>query len=286
MINAFIIFVTINCNNMDYKKLKNKSDNFFLIAGPCVVENEEILFNIASTVKKICDELGILYIFKASYRKANRSRIDSFTGKGDLTGLELIKKIGESFKIPTTTDIHSAGEAEIASNYVDIIQIPAFLSRQTDILLAAGKTGKIINIKKGQFMSPGSMAFVVEKITYTGNKNILLTDRGTMFGYGDLILDFRGIPQMQKLNVPVIVDCTHSLQKPNSESGVTGGDPEMIETIARSAVAAGADGLFIETHPDPANALSDGANMLRLDKIKPMLETLVKIRKAVAGHDL
>ena len=266
---------------MNYDRLKDKTGSFSLIAGPCVVESEEILMIIAETVKKICDELGIFYIFKASYRKANRSRIDSYTGPGDLKGLELIKKVRDSLGIPVTTDIHSAEDAAVAARYVDILQIPAFLCRQTDLLIAAGKTGRIVNIKKGQFMAPESMAFAIAKISSTGNDKILLTDRGTMFGYGDLVMDFRGIPRMQKFNVPVIVDCTHSLQKPNSESGVTGGDPDMIETIARASIAVGADGLFIETHPDPSVALSDGANMLRLDKLRCLLETLVSIRKAL-----
>lgn len=266
---------------MLYDQLLSKSGNFFLIAGPCVVENEDMVMNIAETVSDICRKLGVTYIFKASYRKANRSRLDSFTGIGDIEGLKIIAKVKERFNVPVLTDIHSHEEAEIAAQYVDVLQIPAFLARQTDLLIAAAKTGKYVNIKKGQFMSPGSMKFAVDKVRQSGNDNILLTDRGTMFGYGDLIVDFRGIPFMQKLNIPVVVDCTHSLQKPNTETGVTGGDPEMIETIAKASIAVGADGLFIETHPKPEIAKSDGANMLRLDKLEELLEKLVRIREVV-----
>lgn len=266
---------------MLYDKLLSKTGNFFLIAGPCVVENEDMVMNIAETVSDICRTMGISYIFKASYRKANRSRLDSFTGIGDIEGLEIIAKVKKKFNVPVLTDIHSHEEAEIAAQYVDILQIPAFLARQTDLLISAAKTGKIVNIKKGQFMSPGAMKFAVDKVRQSGNDNILLTDRGSMFGYGDLVVDFRGIPQMQKFNVPVVVDCTHSLQKPNTETGVTGGDPEMIETIAKASIAVGADGLFIETHPKPEIAKSDGANMLRLDKLEALLEKLVRIRKVL-----
>ena len=266
---------------MNYSELKERSGNFFLIAGPCVVESEEMVMEIAGQVLSLCSKYDIPYIFKASYRKANRSRLDSFTGIGDIEGLEIIAKVKEKYGVPVITDIHSHEEAEIAARYVDILQIPAFLARQTDILIAAAKTGKIVNIKKGQFMSPGAMKFTVDKVRQSGNDNILLTDRGTMFGYGDLVVDFRGIPQMQKFNVPVIVDCTHSLQKPNTDTGVTGGDPDMIETIAKASIAVGADGLFIETHPKPEIAKSDGANMLRLDKLEVLMEKLVRIRDVV-----
>ena len=266
---------------MLYDQLLDKTGNFFLIAGPCVVENEEMVLTIAERILKICKDYDITYIFKASYRKANRSRLDSFTGIGDVEGLELIKRVKEVFSIPVVTDIHTNEEAALAAQYVDILQIPAFLCRQTELLAAAAKTGKIVNIKKGQFLSPDSMKFAIEKVRESGNHEVLVTDRGTMFGYGDLVVDFRGIPQMQKLNVPVIMDCTHSLQKPNSSSGVTGGDPELIETICRAAIATGADGLFIETHPKPEIAKSDGANMLNLDKLEGILEKLVRIREAV-----
>lgn len=266
---------------MLYDKLLDKSGNFFLIAGPCVVENEEMVFEIAEKVLGICNKFGITYIFKASYRKANRSRLDSFTGIGDIEGLELIRKVKEKYNIPALTDIHNNEEAALAADYVDILQIPAFLCRQTDLLIAAAKTGKIVNIKKGQFLSPESMKFAIEKVRESGNENIVVTDRGTMFGYGDMVVDFRGIPKMQKFNVPVVVDCTHSLQQPNQSKGVTGGDPEMIETIARAAIAVGADGLFIETHPRPEIAKSDGANMLRLDKMESLIEKLVRIRKVL-----
>lgn len=266
---------------MLYNQLTEKGKNFFLIAGPCVVESEDLVLEIAEKVNEICIKFDIKYIFKASYRKANRSRIDSFTGLGDIDGLEIIAKVKQKFGIPLLTDIHAAEEAEIAANYVDILQIPAFLARQTDLLFAAASTDKIVNIKKGQFMSPESMKFAVEKIKSTGNIKVLLTDRGTMFGYNDLIVDFRSIPKMQKFEVPVIMDCTHSLQQPNQSSGVTGGDPEMIETIAKAAVAVGADGLFIETHPKPEIAKSDGANMLHLDNLEPLLEKLVRLREVV-----
>lgn len=257
------------------------SDNFFLIAGPCVVETEAIVFEIASTVKSLCNELQIPYIFKASYRKANRSRLDSFTGIGDEKALELIAKVGQQLQLPTLTDIHTAEEASLAAKYVDVLQIPAFLCRQTDLLVAAAKTGKTVNIKKGQFLAPESMKFGVEKVRQSGNDNVWLTERGAMFGYQDMIVDFRGIPEMQKNNVPVVLDITHSLQQPNQSSGVTGGKPELIATIAKAGIAVGADGIFIETHPDPSKALSDGANMLPLNKLKSLLKQLIKIRKAI-----
>jgi 2-dehydro-3-deoxyphosphooctonate aldolase (KDO 8-P synthase) len=257
------------------------SDNFFLIAGPCVVETEAIVFEIASTVKSLCNELQIPYIFKASYRKANRSRLDSFTGIGDEKALELIAKVGQQLQLPTLTDIHTAEEASLAAKYVDVLQIPAFLCRQTDLLVAAAKTGKTVNIKKGQFLAPESMKFGVEKVRQSGNDKVWLTERGAMFGYQDMIVDFRGIPEMQKNNVPVVLDITHSLQQPNQSSGVTGGKPELIATIAKAGIAVGADGIFIETHPDPSKALSDGANMLPLNKLESLLKQLIKIRKAI-----
>lgn len=256
-------------------------DSFFLIAGPCVVESEDLLFQVATRVKAICERLSIPYVFKASYRKANRTRLDSFTGIGDENGLKLLKKIRDHFHIPVTTDIHSPEEARLAAGYVDILQIPAFLCRQTDLLVAAAETEKYVNVKKGQFLSGPAMKFAVDKIRQSGNSRILLTERGTTFGYQDLVVDYRNIPWMQTQDVPVVMDCTHSLQQPNQASGVTGGDPSLIGTIAKAAVAAGADGIFIETHPDPAHALSDGANMLQLDLLEPLLEKLVRIRKAV-----
>jgi 2-dehydro-3-deoxyphosphooctonate aldolase (KDO 8-P synthase) len=262
-----------------------QSGNFFLIAGPCVVENREICFDITRKVIEMTDKLNIPYIFKASYKKANRSKIDSFSGIGDKAGLELLRDIRKELKIPVLTDIHSAEEAYFASQYVDVLQIPAFLCRQTDLLVAAAKTGKVVNIKKGQFLAPESMKFAVDKVVQSGNKQVMITDRGTMFGYQDLIVDFRGIPEMKKFGFPVIMDITHSLQQPNQNSGVTGGRPDMIETLAKAAVAVGVDGLFLETHPEPMLAKSDGANMLRLDLLEAMLERLVKLRKTILDFE-
>lgn len=256
-------------------------NNFFLIAGPCIVENEEIVMQTAATVSQICIKLGIPYIFKASYRKANRTSASSFTGIGDEAALELIKMAGTTFRVPTLTDIHAQEEAALAAKYVDVLQIPAFLCRQTDLLEAAAKTGKIVNVKKGQFLSGPSMKFVVEKIRNAGNSKVMLTDRGNSFGYTDLVVDFRNIPWMQAHSAPVIMDCTHSLQQPNQTGGVTGGNPELISTIAKAAIATGANGLFIETHPNPSEAKSDGANMLKLNLLENLLEQLVRIRKAV-----
>lgn len=258
-----------------------ESENFFLIAGPCVIENETMPFEIAETILSICNRLQIPFIFKASYKKANRSRLDSFTGIGDEKGMHILREVGEKFSIPVLTDVHTEAECAIASEYCDVIQIPAFLCRQTDLLLAAGKTGKPVNVKKGQFVSAASMEFAVEKIRSTGNNHIILTERGNTFGYNDLVVDFRNIPDMKRFNVPVVVDITHSLQQPNQGSGVTGGRPDMIETIAMASVAAGTDGLFLETHPDPPHAKSDGANMLRLDLLEKLLEKLVRLRKAI-----
>lgn len=254
---------------------------FFLIAGPCVVESKEQVYEIAETVSALCRNLGIPYVFKASYRKANRTSAGSFTGIGDREAMELLQQAGKTFGVPVTTDIHTAAEAALAAQYTDILQIPAFLCRQTDLLQAAAETGKIINIKKGQFLSGPSMKFAVEKVNNAGNNRVLLTERGTTFGYQDLVVDYRNIPWMKSLGVPVVMDCTHSLQQPNQTSGVTGGNPELIGTIAKAAIATGADGLFIETHPNPAQAKSDGANMLQLSLLPALLESLVKIRKAV-----
>jgi len=256
-------------------------NSFFLIAGPCVVETEEITMQVADKVSGICKNLGIPYIFKASYRKANRTSGSSFTGIGDEKALTLVKKAGEKYKLPTTSDIHAHEEASVAAKYVDILQIPAFLCRQTDLLVAAAETGKIVNVKKGQFLSGPAMKFAVEKIRKAGNEKIILTERGTTFGYQDLIVDYRNIPLMQEHEVPVVMDVTHSLQQPNQTTGVTGGNPKMIGTIAKAAIAAGAEGLFIETHPEPSKALSDGANMLQLDKLEGLLQQLVKLRNAV-----
>jgi len=258
-----------------------RSGNFFLIAGPCVIEEEIMAMEIAEKILSVTNKLEIPFIFKGSYRKANRSRLDSFTGIGDMEALEILKKVGERYNIPTVTDIHTAEEAAIAAQYVDVLQIPAFLCRQTDLLIAAAKTRKVINIKKGQFLSPEGMKHAVTKIKESGNNTIMLTDRGTMFGYQDMVVDYRGIPTMQSFGVPVVLDITHSLQQPNQSSGVTGGNPDMINTIAKAGIAAGADGIFLETHPNPTEAKSDGANMLTLDKLEDLLTKLVKIRKAL-----
>ncbi|MBN1183522.1 MAG: 3-deoxy-8-phosphooctulonate synthase [Bacteroidales bacterium] len=267
-------------SNIDKNFLLNSS-NFFLLAGPCVAESEDICFGIAESIKKTAQELNIPYVFKASYRKANRSRIDSFSGIGDEKALQILADVKSKFDVPVVTDIHTAEEASWAAQVADILQIPAFLCRQTDLLVAAAKTGKIVNIKKGQFLAPSSMKYVAQKVIDSGNDQVLLTDRGTMFGYGDLMVDFRGIPEMKSFGHPVILDITHSLQQPNQDSGVSGGRPDMIETIAKAGVAVGVDGLFIETHPNPSKALSDGANMLKLDLLPGLLEKLLKIRKAV-----
>jgi len=265
----------------DIKTPHNNTDNFLLIAGPCAIEGRDMAFHIAETLVKLTDKYKIPYIFKGSYRKANRSRIDSFTGIGDEKALKILQEISKEFNIPVTTDIHTDPEAEMAGHYVDVLQIPAFLCRQTSLLLAAADTGKIVSIKKGQFLSADAMKFAVEKVKEGGNDNVMLIERGTTFGYQDLVVDFRGIPVMQAFNVPVILDCTHSLQQPNQVAGVTGGQPALIETIARAGISVGADGLFIETHPDPAHAKSDGANMLPLDKMEALLSKLVRIRAAI-----
>jgi 2-dehydro-3-deoxyphosphooctonate aldolase (KDO 8-P synthase) len=255
--------------------------NFFLIAGPCVVESEELIMEVAENVSSICKNLGIPYVLKASYRKANRTSGSSFTGLGDEKALDILSRAGKHFQLPTTTDIHAHEEAAMAAKYVDILQIPAFLCRQTDLLQAAAETGKIVNVKKGQFVSGAAMKFAVEKIRKEGNDKVILTERGNSFGYQDLVVDYRNIPWMKAHGVPVVMDCTHSLQQPNQSSGVTGGNPELIGTIAKAAIATGADGLFIETHPNPAVAKSDGANMLRLDLLEGLLIELIRLRKAV-----
>ncbi|MBP1668989.1 MAG: 3-deoxy-8-phosphooctulonate synthase [Bacteroidetes bacterium] len=261
------------------------SGNFFLIAGPCVIESRELCFEVAERITAITNKLEIPYVFKSSYKKANRSKLDSFTGIGDKAALDILKEVRKQFNIPVLTDIHSPEEAYFASQYADVLQIPAFLCRQTDLLVAAAKTGKTINVKKGQFLAPESMKFVVEKIMESGNHNIILTDRGTMFGYNDLIVDFRGLVEMRKLKFPVVLDITHSLQQPNQQTGISGGKPELIETMARAAIAIGVDGIFIETHPEPMLAKSDGANMLKLDLLEHLLEKLVKIRKTILDFE-
>ena len=267
---------------MKINKIKHtETNNFFLVAGPCVIEEEKIAIEIAGKLISITDKLKIPFIFKGSYRKANRSKLDSFTGIGDIKALEIIRNIGKQFNIPTITDIHTTKEANIAAKYVDILQIPAFLCRQTDLLIAAAQTGKIVNIKKGQFISAESITHAVNKIKKSGNNNVMITERGTMFGYQDMIVDYRGIPTMKQLDVPVILDITHSLQKPNQNSGVTGGNPEMIETIAKAGIATGVDGIFLETHPNPNKAKSDGENMLNLNKLEDLLIKLLKIRQAI-----
>ena len=278
-----LINLALNKSEMinNIPKIKNTgSGNFFVMAGPCAIEGEEMAFKIAEKILDITSRLEIPFIFKGSFKKANRSRIDSFTGIGDKKALSILKKIGTELDIPTVTDIHENKDAELAANFVDVLQIPAFLVRQTDLLVAAAKTGKYINLKKGQFMSPESMAHAVRKVHDSGNKNIFLTERGSMFGYHDLVVDFRGIPEMKQF-APVILDVTHSLQQPNQSSGVTGGRPEMIETIAKAGVASGADGIFIETHFDPKNAKSDGANMLDINNLEDILIKLIKIKEAL-----
>ena len=257
------------------------SGNFFLLSGPCVVEGEDMTYRIAEKIKDITDRLKIPFVFKASYRKANRTRNDSFTGIGDKPALKILEGVRQRFEVPIVTDIHESHEAAEAAAYVDILQIPAFLCRQTDLLVAAGKTGKFVNVKKGQFLSAEAMKFAVDKVRSTGNDHVMLTERGTMFGYQDLIVDYRSIAAMQLNKVPVIMDITHSLQQPNQASGVTGGRPDLIELVAKAAIAVGTDGLFLETHPDPANAKSDGANMLHLDHLEGMLQRLLRIREAI-----
>jgi len=286
----FLVVCLIMCHlcNMEkfLKDLFNgqsyNENNFFLIAGPCVVESEELVMEVGDRVSTICKNLGIPYVFKSSYRKANRTSAGSFTGIGDEDALALVKKVGEKYKVPTTSDIHAHDEAAPAAKYIDILQIPAFLCRQTDLLLAAAETGKIVNVKKGQFLSGPSMKFAAEKIRGAGNDKVILTERGNTFGYQDLVVDYRNIPWMQEHKAPVVMDCTHSLQQPNQTSGVTGGNPQLIGTIAKAAIATGANGLFIETHPNPAVAKSDGANMLRLDLLEPLLQQLVELRKVVS----
>ncbi|MGV3561182.1 3-deoxy-8-phosphooctulonate synthase [Larkinella arboricola] len=269
---------------MNIPKLKhNDSGNFFLIAGPCAIESRDMALRIAEKLVALTERLKIPYIFKGSYRKANRTKLDSFTGIGDIPALEILKEVGERFDVPTITDFHESQEAAMAASYVDVLQIPAFLCRQTDMLTAAAQTGKVVNIKKGQFMSGDSMAFAVEKVkSVNPAAEVFLTDRGNSFGYGDLIVDYRNLPVMQAHGVPVIMDCTHSLQQPNQSSGVTGGKPALIATIAKAAIAVGADGLFIETHPKPSEAKSDGANMLPLDQLEGLLEKLLRIRQAIS----
>ncbi len=264
------------------RNISNKtSDNFFLIAGPCAIESETMAMEIAEKIRKITADLRIPYIFKGSYRKANRSSIHSFTGIGDEKALKILKKVSETFDMPVTTDIHTDEEAVIAAEYVDILQIPAFLCRQTSLIAAAANTGKVVNIKKGQFMSPESMAHAVQKVRECNNSKVILTERGTTFGYQDLVVDYRGIPVMKSFGVPVVMDCTHSLQQPNQPSGVTGGKPGLISTIAKAAIAVGVDGLFIETHPNPSEAKSDAANMLPLDQLETLLKKLTDIRQAI-----
>jgi 2-dehydro-3-deoxyphosphooctonate aldolase (KDO 8-P synthase) len=257
------------------------NNKFFLIAGPCAIEGKEMAEEICGKIKEIADEFELKFIFKGSFKKANRSRIDSFTGIGDHKALEILKTVGKKYNVPTTTDIHEVEHSKIASQFVDILQIPAFLARQTDLVVSAAKTGKIVNIKKGQFMSPEAMSHAVNKVTDSGNNNVMITERGNMFGYQDLIVDFRGIPVMKNY-APVILDVTHSLQRPNQKAGITGGRPEMIETISKAGIVSGADGIFIETHPSPENAKSDGKNMLPLNKLRILIEKLVKVKSSIS----
>lgn len=264
--------------------LSSPTHNFFLLAGPCVIEGEAMAMEIAERVLPVTESLGIPYVFKGSYRKANRSRIDSFTGIGDEKALRILRKVGETYHVPVVTDIHTPDEADLAAQYVDVLQIPAFLCRQTDLLVAAARTGRMVNVKKGQFLSPDAMKWAVQKVRDTGNDQVTITERGTTFGYQDLVVDLRGVPAMRQY-APVIVDITHSLQQPNQSSGVTGGRPDLIELMARTAIAAGADGLFLETHQNPAVAKSDGANMLRLDLLPDLLRRLSRLRRAVVEID-
>jgi len=261
-----------------------ETNNFFLLSGPCAIEGEDMALRIAERIIEVTDKLKIPYVFKGSFKKANRSRVDSFTGIGDEKALKILRKVSETFSVPTVTDIHEAADAEIAAAYVDVLQIPAFLVRQTDLVVAAAKTGKFVNLKKGQFMSPESMQHAVKKVTDSGNYQVMITDRGTMFGYQDMIVDFRGVPTMKQY-APVVLDVTHSLQQPNQASGVTGGRPALIATMARAGIATGVDGLFMETHFDPPKAKSDGANMLHLDLLEPLLTDLVKIRTTIKEID-
>jgi len=269
--------VIASINNISH----TSTDNFFLIAGPCAVESEALCFDVAGHIKELCNSLEIPYIFKASYKKANRSKLDSFTGIGDEAALSILRKIKDDLQLPVTSDVHAVAEVEWAASVLDVIQIPAFLCRQTELIVATAKTGKHVNIKKGQFLSAEAMQFAVEKVRQSNNEKVLLTERGTTFGYQDLVVDFRGISKMQSFNVPVILDCTHSLQQPNQNTGVTGGQPTFIEAIAKAGVAVGVNGLFIETHPYPSQAKSDGANMLALDQLKPLLERLLKVQAAI-----
>ncbi len=261
--------------------IKPNPSTFFVLAGPCAIEGKDIAMEIADQLVEKCDRLDIPLVFKGSYRKANRSRLDSFTGIGDEKALEILAEVGQKYNIPTVTDIHESEEADMAAQYVDVLQIPAFLFRQTNLLVAAAKTGKVVNIKKGQFASASAMQFALDKVTVSGNDQVLLTERGNMFGYGDLVVDYRNIPEMQSFGKPVVMDITHSLQQPNSSSGVTGGKPALIETIAKAAIAVGADGLFIETHSDPKSAKSDGANMLPLNQFDGLMKKLIQIKGAL-----
>ena len=273
-------FTTMDTTKFDFLKTL-RPDRFFLMAGPCVIEDKDSPLFIAETLKNICQKLDIPLVFKGSYRKANRSRLDSFTGIGDEKALKVLQRISKELELPVVTDIHAAEEAAMAAEYVDILQIPAFLCRQTDLLVAAAKTGKTVNIKKGQFLSGEAMGFAVEKVRQSGNDKVMLTERGSMFGYQDLVVDYRNIAAMQQFDVPVILDVTHSLQQPNQSSGVTGGKPELISLIAKAGIAAGADGIFMEVHPEPSKAMSDGANMLRLDMTETLLKQLVRIKEAL-----
>jgi 2-dehydro-3-deoxyphosphooctonate aldolase (KDO 8-P synthase) len=282
--NRCIFVLNIMTKQETLNKILNPQENkntFFILAGPCAIESEQMAMDIAGRILEITNKLGIPYVFKGSYRKANRTSLTSFTGIGDEKALEILAKVGTTYNIPTVTDIHESHEAAMAAKYVDVLQIPAFLFRQTNLLVAAANTGKVVNIKKGQFAAASAMKFAMQKVLDSGNNQVILTDRGNMFGYGDLIVDYRNIPEMQAMGAPVVMDITHSLQQPNQGSGVTGGKPELIETIAKAAIAVGADGLFVETHPNPSEAKSDGANMLKLDLLEPLLEKLLRIKQVI-----